>query len=219
MLTIDQTQSPMPYGDSTSKPTSLIMNASVSLPVHKHIWIVTGPAGSGKTTVAKHLADFYAFDYIEGDDYHPPQNIAKMAAGTPLTDADRWDWLISIREASQIKLRTGTPGVVLTCSALKRKYRDVIRVASYNDQKVLVHFIYLQTDEETILQRVRARKGHYMKDDMVRSQFASLEEPKEDEKGLDVFCVDASGNIDDVGERATAVVKQVLANDTLVASS
>jgi gluconokinase len=150
--------------------------------------------------------------------FHPPANIQKMAAGIPLTDADRWDWLIALRQQSTASLDTGAPGVVLTCSALKLKYRDVIRVASYNDHDVLVHFIYLKADEETLLARVKARQGHYMKDSMVRSQFQSLEEPTADELSKDVLCVDVSGSMVEVQRLAIAAVKNVLDKDAAIVS-
>ncbi len=131
-----------------------------------------------------------------------------MAAGIPLTDADRWDWLILLRQRSVAELSHGSLGVVLTCSALKRKYRDVIRVASYNNRHLLVHFVYLRANEDMILSRVKARQGHYMKDDMVESQFRSLEEPGIDE--TDCVCIDVGGTVPQVQELALSVVKQAL---------
>lgn len=186
-------------------------------PHHRHIWIITGPAGCGKSTVAKHLADSLDFPYIEGDEFHPKANIDKMAAGIPLTDADRWDWLIALREQSVAALRTGASGVVLTCSALKKKYRDVIRIASYNDEHVLVHFVYLAASEETLLARVKARQGHYMKDSMVKSQFNSLEEPKADEH--DVLSIDVSGSLAEVQKLALGLVSKAMADDATKNSS
>jgi gluconokinase len=141
-----------------------------------------------------------------------------MAAGIPLTDADRWDWLILLRQQSIAQLNAAN-GVVLTCSALKRKYRDVIRVAAYEDHRVLVHFIYLRADEATLLARVRARQGHYMKDSMVHSQFLSLEEPTESEMDKDVLCVDVSGTMQEVQSLALSLVNKVLADDSVVESS
>lgn len=132
-----------------------------------------------------------------------------MANGTPLTDADRWDWLISLRQRCVAEITGGATGVVLTCSALKQKYRDVLRVASFYDQQIIVHFVYLQASEATLLQRVRNRKGHYMKDDMVRSQFAVLEEPTPEEK--DVLSVNVTGTPPEVNEAALTMVKQTLA--------
>lgn len=161
-----------------------------------HIWLVTGPAGCGKSTVAKYLADTLQLPYIEGDEYHPKSNIDKMSAGIPLTDEDRWDWLTALREASIRELNRGSEGVVLTCSALKRKYRDVIRVAPYFTPNLRLHFIYLDAPEELLLQRVRARKNHYMGANMVHSQFDILERPKEDE--VDVITIKVDRPVEEV---------------------
>lgn len=111
-----------------------------------------------------------------------------MSAGIPLTDADRWDWLTALRQASLNELNNGKDGVVLTCSALKRKYRDVIRVAPYFMPRLHLHFIYLDASEELLLQRVLARKNHYMGANMVHSQFDILERPTPDE--TDVLTID-----------------------------
>jgi len=134
-----------------------------------------------------------------------------MAQGTPLTDADRWDWLILLRQQSLAALETGASGVVITCSALKRKYRDVFRIAAYNDPNVRVHFIYLRATEELLLARVKARQGHYMKDSMVKSQVNSLEEPRADEK--DVLCIDVSASIAEVQKTALETVNSTMAVD------
>ncbi|TKA39996.1 hypothetical protein B0A49_13628, partial [Cryomyces minteri] len=179
---------------------------------HRHIWIITGPAGCGKTTVAEYLAKHFSLPYIEGDQFHPPANIEKMANNIPLTDADRWDWLILLRQQSLASLDAGAPGVVLTCSALKRKYRDVIRIASYNDHDVLVHFVYLRADQDTLLARVHGRVGHYMKDSMVKSQFEALEEPTADEP--DVLAVDVGGSMAEVQKLALDAVSEALAADS-----
>ncbi|WEW60703.1 gluconokinase [Emydomyces testavorans] len=156
----------------------------------QHIWIVTGPAGCGKTTVAKGLAGEFDLPYIEGDDYHSKSNKEKMANNIPLTDADRWDWLIQLREAAISSLASSNSplGVVVTCSALKHKYRDVIRVAAYDHPSVKVHFIYLRADKQTLLQRLKLRKGHYMKSDMVQSQLENLEEPDSEWDAISVDC-------------------------------
>ncbi|KAI9784546.1 MAG: hypothetical protein M1816_000812 [Peltula sp. TS41687] len=201
---------------TTTRPMSKV-NAEArpkNPPVHhRHIWIITGPAGSGKTTVAKHVAEKLNLPFIEGDEYHPPANIKKMAEGIPLTDADRWDWLVLLRKkAVETLTRTNAPGVVLTCSALKHKYRDVIRIAAYNDHDVIVHFVFLRADEQTLIQRVRARKGHYMKDSMVHSQFVSLEEPEEDER--DCLSVDVSGSLTQVQRQALGMVQDTLTEDS-----
>jgi len=182
---------------------------------HHHILIVTGPAGCGKSTVAKYLSDRYGFVYIEGDEYHPQANIEKMSAGTPLNDEDRWDWLILLRDQALSALKHGANGVVVTCSALKKKYRDVIRTARLYDEdpNANVHFVYLRADKQTLITRVRARQGHYMKDAMIESQFAALEEPDEAEcKQLkDVEVVDVTGTMQDVQNLASNAVDRVLA--------
>jgi len=181
---------------------------------HKHIWVITGPAGCGKTSVAEFLHETYSLPYLEGDTFHTPENVQKMADGQPLTDADRWDWLISLREAAiaTLKRDPSSAGVIVTCSALKRKYRDVIRIASYHDARVRVHFVFLSASESLLMDRVRARKNHYMKDYMVHSQFESLETPQEDE--IDVLSVDASGNSREVQELSLVAVKKALARDS-----
>ncbi|KAF2765065.1 carbohydrate kinase [Teratosphaeria nubilosa] len=179
---------------------------------HKHIWVITGPAGCGKTSVAEFLHQTLDLPYLEGDSYHTPENIKKMAEGTPLTDADRWDWLILLREQALQTLRTtSNAGVIVTCSALKRKYRDVLRIASYRHPEILVHFVYLNATEAVLMNRVRARQNHYMKDYMVHSQFESLEAPQVDE--VDILAVDASGTSKEVQQLAGNVVEEVLRRD------
>ncbi|KAI1820240.1 thermoresistant gluconokinase [Xylaria intraflava] len=168
-----------------------------------HIWLVAGPAGCGKTTVARHLSISLKFPYVEGDDFHPQANIVKMSEGIPLTDADRWDWLTLLREESVKTLASGVEGVVVTCSALKRKYRDVIRVAPYFSHGIRLHFIYLHAPEAVLLQRVGLRQGHYMGANMVRSQFEILEPPVAEE--TDVISIDVSGPLSGVCEE---VVRQ-----------
>lgn len=237
MLTYDKT--PSIYGSAppsnTMSPAIPTTNGVRPPPHHRHIWIITGPAGCGKSTVAKYLAGQLQLPYIEGDEvgfvcayqsyaphslthppqFHPKTNIDKMAAGIPLTDADRWDWLIQLREEAVKHLNVGATGVVVTCSALKKKYRDVIRVASYNNSNVVVHFVYLKAPKELLLERVRQRSGHYMKDSMVHSQFESLEEPNEEELSRDVLSVDVSGSMNEVQMSSLKVVTEVLKQDVL----
>lgn len=144
-----------------------------------------------------------------------------MSAGTPLTDADRWDWLILLRQECLRALSAATvskiaspssanpsKGVVLTCSALKRKYRDVFRVAAYHSADVRVHFLFLDIEEEQVLARVRARQNHYMKEDMVRSQFEGLEPPGEDEDDVSMIVVD--GDAEHVIRKSVARAKEIL---------
>ena len=134
-----------------------------------------------------------------------------MAAGTPLTDADRWDWLILLRSQAVHTLSTSPSGVIITCSALKRKYRDVLRIATYHDPSILVHFVFLNASEAALMDRVRGRQNHYMKDYMVRSQFESLEMPMADE--TDILAVEAGGDSAEVQRLAGGVVRKVLERD------
>ena len=145
-----------------------------------------------------------------------------MARGEPLTDADRWDWLILLRDeaiktllstSSQQQPTSNTPsGVIVTCSALKRKYRDILRIASLKPPSIKVHFVFLKATEALLMDRVRARKNHYMKDYMVRSQFESLEAPAEDEG--DVVGVEAGGTSEEVKALAVGVVEGVMGADS-----
>jgi len=183
-------------------------------PIPRHLFILTGPAGCGKTTVAKYLADQFDFPFVEGDDYHSEANLRKMKAqgeGPGLTDGDRWDWLQKLRKVAVRKLEDGASGVIVTCSALKEKYRDVIRVASYNDHNVHVHFIYLRGSLELLTARVEQRSqqtSHFFQASRVKSQFDDLEEP--DETETDVFTIDVSGLPSDVEKQAWEAVASVI---------
>ncbi|KAL0637469.1 hypothetical protein Q9L58_003524 [Maublancomyces gigas] len=189
------TYSERPTASVATKPSAIHLMGKVhSVPQERqlrHIWIITGPAGCGKSTVAQFLAKSLNLLYIEGDDFHPQTNVDKMASGIPLTDDDRWDWLETLRNKAVEELEGGADGCIVTCSCLKRRYRDVIRIAGREADGVAVRFVYLAASEELLLRRVRARKDHYMKDDMVHSQFSALEEPDESED--DVVHVDVSG--------------------------
>jgi gluconokinase len=188
------------------------MPKSVPSPQHRHLFIVYGPAGCGKSTVGESIAKAFGFPYIEGDMYHTPEAVEKMSDNIPLTDGDRWDWLIKLREQAVAEFEQNQSGVVLTCSALKQKYRDVIRMISLNDHDVLVHFIYLRADPQVLLQRVRARRNHYMKDSMVKSQLNILEEP--DRKEKDVSSIDVGADIPEVRRLACELVSGIIAKDS-----
>lgn len=134
------------------------------------IVIVMGVSGSGKTTVGELLADRMGCGFSDADDFHPAANVEKMRAGTPLTDDDRWPWLKALRQAIEDWEAAGESRVI-ACSALKDAYRDIL--SPRND----VVFVYLKGDTETIAERLKARKGHYMNPNLLTSQFAALEEP------------------------------------------
>jgi gluconokinase len=130
-----------------------------------------GVAGSGKTTIGRRLAAELGWPYREADDFHSAANKDKMSRGIPLDDYDRAPWLAAIRAAMDDDLAAGR-SAIFTCSGLKEKYRRVLM-----DGAPGVSLVYLATDLETSLARVGRRKGHYMKADMVQSQFAALEVP------------------------------------------
>lgn len=125
-----------------------------------------------------------------------------MRNGEPLTDTDRWDWLTILRQESMHRINEGATGVVVACSALKRKYRDVIRVAAYHNRSLFVHFIFLQAPADLLIERVTQRKNHFLGAEMVKSQLESIEMPQADE--TDVVTVDASRPADRVMEDALA---------------
>jgi carbohydrate kinase (thermoresistant glucokinase family) len=138
------------------------------------VFVIMGVSGSGKTTVGEALAVQLNCPLYDADDFHPPQNVAKMAGGIPLNDADRAPWLESLAALIAGYLERGETAV-LACSALKESYRDQLRV---NEQ---VHFIFLDGDFDLIWKRMQARQGHYMKPEMLQSQFETLERPLGDE--------------------------------------
>jgi gluconokinase len=134
--------------------------------------IIMGVSGSGKTTIGKGVADALGCRFYDGDDYHPPSNVAKMASGMPLNDDDRSSWLDALAGLVRDGLGRGENGVI-ACSALKEKYRQVLRVDGKR-----VAFVYLKGSYKTILARMEKRHAHYMKPAMLESQFEALEEPE-----------------------------------------
>jgi gluconokinase len=138
--------------------------------------VVMGVAASGKSTAGELLARRIEVDYADADDFHSPANVAKMAAGTPLTDADRGPWLEAIGRWLADRVSTG--GVV-TCSALRRRYRDAIRALADD-----VWFLYCEGSYELIAERISHRKDHFMPASLLRSQFEALEPPAPDERAV-----------------------------------
>ena len=162
--------------------------------------MVMGVSGSGKSTVASLLAGRLGWEFEDGDDFHPAANVEKMQAGHPLTDEDRWPWLTAIAAWIDRVRAEGRHGVV-TCSALKRAYREIL-VGDRPD----VRLVYLKGDRELIGRRMAARHGHFMPTSLLDSQFRTLEEPAPDEDPLVVS----------VGATPQAIVAEIV--ETLKAS-
>ncbi|MBO0867854.1 MAG: gluconokinase [Micromonosporaceae bacterium] len=152
--------------------------------------VLSGVSGSGKTTVGTLLAHRLGVPYAEADDFHPPANVAKMAAGHPLTDEDRAPWLAAISAWIGERLRAGTGGVV-TCSALKPAYRDVLRNGHPTEGPDSVRMVYLHITPELAKQRLAGRHGHFFPPALLDSQFEALREPQPGEHVITVD-VDAS---------------------------
>ena len=142
------------------------------------VLVVMGVSGSGKTTIAALLAGRLGWEFEDGDDFHPPANVAKMHGGTPLTDEDRWPWLHAMAAWVDATRAGGRHGV-LACSALRRAYRDIL-VGSRPD----VRLVYLQGSKALISARQAARTNHFMPAALVDSQFAALEEPGPEERPI-----------------------------------
>jgi gluconokinase len=170
-----------------------------------------GVSGSGKSTLGAALAASLSLPFIDGDDLHPPENVAKMSAGHPLTDADRAPWLARIRATAEAHAvshcaddtHTARSGLVVGCSALKNSYRAVLRgerhargaeteedLGAAPPPLLPTYFVYIRGERESLLQRMSARKGHFMKAEMLDSQLATLEDPS-DEDGVVVVPLEA----------------------------
>jgi gluconokinase len=140
--------------------------------------VVMGVASSGKTTVGQRLAKELGWEFRDADEFHPPENVAKMSAGTPLNDEDRAPWLAAIAAWIDARLAAGETGIV-TCSALKRRYREVIL-----GRRESVRLVHLAGDKATIAARMAKRRHHFMPTSLLDSQFAALEPPGADENPL-----------------------------------
>lgn len=158
-------------------------------------WVVMGVSACGKSDIGTRLAQALGAPFIEGDRFHPPENVAKMSAGIPLDDEDRRGWLQALRAEIERAWQTD-PVVVLSCSALKRAYRDVLRGDGGD-----VRFVHLHGDRDLIAQRMAARSGHFMPVSLLDSQLRTLEPLQPDERGVTL----------DVREPPQRLVEQVMA--------
>ena len=161
--------------------------------------IVMGVSGSGKSTIGALLAERLGWPFADADGFHPPENVAKMAAGIPLTDADRWPWLDAIAAHIGAARQAGQP-VVVACSALRRAYRDRLR-AGHGD----LVFLHLSGAPEVIAARQAARQGHFMPPSLMASQFATLEDTVAEP---DAVTVSVKASPDEVVEAALAHLRQ-----------
>lgn len=165
-------------------------------------FILMGVSSTGKTSVGTEVAHRLGIKLIDGDDLHPRANIIKMGEGHPLNDEDRAPWLERIRDAVFSLEHKSEVGIIV-CSALKKKYRDQIRDGNSN-----VKFLFLHGSYDVILERMRQRKGHYMKESMLKSQFETLEVPGADEP--DVISIDINAPFDEVVERCIQALQPYL---------
>ncbi|RVD86633.1 uncharacterized protein DFL_004899 [Arthrobotrys flagrans] len=209
--------------------------ASHQLP---RIFIIAGPSATGKSTVASAIAETFRLPMVEGDDLHPQNNIDKMSQGHPLTDDDRWGWLKTVASVSVNSSKPptspphelgseqrGRPACITPCSALKRKYRDLLRSQLPEPETAILHFLFLTASEKELLRRIEERNKHFMKNNMVRSQIVTAEVPRtleldggEEWSDGDVendCTVIRTDNLspDEVVEKAVEVVKQLMISE------
>ncbi len=156
-----------------------------------------GVTGTGKTTIGSLLSQSLGFPFYDGDDFHPPENIHKMSRGIPLNDRDRLPWLLALRDLIARLISEGNSGII-ACSALKQAYRELLQ----GDRRDII-WIYLKGDYDEVLSRIKQRQKHFMKEDMLRSQFEALEEPN------DAFTVSISASPNDILEQILDQLKKI----------
>ncbi|CAG8953225.1 hypothetical protein HYFRA_00003426 [Hymenoscyphus fraxineus] len=222
MIAVQSSQAQMPQQPIPTNSDHLTTTTSESLSVtngattngnkptkRHHIYMVGGTAACGKTTIAQYVADKLNLTYIEGDDFHSKENKEKMNQGIALTDGDRWDWLENLRTQSIDAINKNHTGVVITCSALRRRYRDVMRIAAYLHPDVDVHIVLLHAPFEVLQNRIAVRAkttNHFFDPRLLESQFKTLERRQEDE--WDVIEVDVSGEMEEVKREALEAMKK-----------
>jgi gluconokinase len=165
--------------------------------------VVMGVAGCGKSAVGRQIAQRLGLPLVEGDEFHPPRNIEKMRQGLPLDDQDRAGWLDRLGR----ELMAHPKGAVLTCSALKRAYRDSLRAAVPD-----LHFVHLELSQEQALQRVAARDGHFYPPSLVASQFDALQDPRSEPR---VLVVDAGSPVEEIALQAADWLQAGSASPTM----
>jgi gluconokinase len=157
--------------------------------MNKGLYVVMGVSGSGKTVIGSALAHSLGVEFVEGDDFHPEANVKRMASGIALTDEDRAPWLRSIAARLRAAKNAGT-GLVVSCSALRRSYRDLLRAEGGE-----VRFIFLKGARALIAERLGTRSGHFMPSSLLDSQFAALEAPEADEGAWECDVVESPADL------------------------
>ena len=170
-----------------------------------YTFVLMGVSGSGKSAVATGVAQQLQAAFLDGDFLHPKSNILKMASGHALNDDDRKPWLVALNNAIFAIQRTNRVSLVVS-SALKKSYRDILREGNHN-----LYFIYLKGDAVVIEERLKARKGHFFKPEMLKSQFDALQEPGADEP--DVQVVDIRPSLENVIENTCSTIRKIVAGD------
>ncbi|ATG15243.1 TPA: gluconokinase [Providencia alcalifaciens] len=168
-------------------------------------FVLMGVSGSGKSAVASGVAQQLNAAFLDGDFLHPKSNIMKMASGQALNDDDRRPWLEALNSAIFAMQRTNQVSLVV-CSALKKSYRDILRQDNKN-----LYFIYLKGDAVVIEERLKARRGHFFKPEMLKSQFETLQEP--DAQETDAYAVDIRPALDVVIDNTCATIRQIMTGD------
>lgn len=184
------------------------MTPTATAQAEKYIIILAGPCGSGKTTIAKHLSADFSAPFIEGDDLHSTEAKDRMANGIPLDDAIRAPWLSQIKRHALDRItRPGCDNVFVSCSALKKMYRDQLRGAESDDAAVRVVFVDLRVEKDELVRRMRERGAHFMKEGMVESQLAIREVARVEES--DVLAVDAGKSVEEVVEEVMVALRNL----------
>ncbi|KAI8991294.1 shikimate kinase [Mycotypha africana] len=175
------------------------------------IFVLMGTCGCGKTSVAAEMQKILGCEYVEGDSLHPRSNVEKMASGHPLNDDDRWPWLRLIRdhliskaeEVKDVDISSPHRVVIVTCSSLRKVYRDIIREVP--SELGTVCFVYLKGTHDLLLERITNRKGHFMPPSMLDSQLATLEEPDEKTENIIVQSI-----VPPTTEQAKAIIQEAI---------